>query len=1463
MPIIGVLLNPGNTGANVSELHKQLLAVGAVLDSGEQTATNFGPSTLAAVSAFRERYGLPAADAVDLPTARLMHVASTFADTEDQGALRAAVREAAAAPDTSQPQALYWLARYATIAGDYEQAHAISQLIPDHPGVRDVLGPILAPPPSENAPPFEPRPPELPYPENFYTYRYKLLPQEKIDELLGPTDPSAPDPNARMRRQAVGLDEEGEWPNDLPDEPEPDPQPETPLPTPERAKALRESAESWLKAVKEWQSGNEEFIKQRYESAVFAYTVCQKAGLNYFAKLDGGVDLTSGTLEARVRRLVAHLTATETQRSHMWDAIRQRRLMLTLEELGEHDWRAVTRSAVALLTKNLSGAEGVEADGALRQRSLDKPLLILMTVFVPLARAEANRDRRQYPAANADLLRVLTQFMVRTGEPTLPFRNVFFTCNFIERPFAQLLRAETLLDQADAEYKARTPAAPAPPAPDVTGFQSLKAAQTYMAVKNSFNDVGSRYVSDVETAATELTGTIQARLADNDTSSPEFQLLGKDIHIETITSASATLPGLDRTKKAHERLLTFTPQGGQAVMRETNPRVYAALLTATARLEQLKAGFNYLGYQDTYVPPWRFQFLLERARYFAEHAKNAQRDYLNFLSNAEREDSQELSVAQNVEMEKSNIRVETARVDQVRLEVESAKASQKLAQDTAQNANARHARYEELDKRADDLAGTGKSASLLKDFYTYTSIGGLIGKATGGLFKEVTQDIASGIGDFYSGGSVSRAVDRAIASEQREYEKFSLGLAAQEAGQAAVVAQRQLAVAESGLVVAGLQRQAALLRHEFALQNLEFLRNRILNAEQWYRLVARIRSVSETYLRYSVELAFLAEQAYEFEADKRINVIRFDYDLSDVGDFLAADFLLRDLDTLEQDLIVTQRQRQQQVRYVLSMAREFPEALQEIRDSGKTTFSLRLEQLEKRFPGLYNLRIGAVDVLPVALMDSTRFSLELTHLGTSQVRLKAQPDTPPGTPSSSPLNTNDLPVPAGGWLAELQETWPVKLRVTGPETAVFSGLTRQDANTVFAFATTGQRHAFEALGAAAAWQVDFTARDNQVVPGTLADLLITLTISGYHDPDLRRAIDTAPRTTTAVTRWLSGRTTFPDAFYELNRSGRMVWNVTRDLLTLTDTLGAVRNLAVLLLPAPGRANYFGRVMSQYQVQVRIATDGNMEILSEIPQVTFTLGGAANPLSLTTQAILPAGAEISWEFGDGSARQTGADQQHSYAKPGRYTVSLQVVRNGRLSEFRGDVVVSRLHAEHLSPPVTAFPTLTRATGIDVPDGHTRVVGTVNATVDDPVIANWRVGDQRGMKGNSATFDLKSGDYTLFFVAVRMLKARVFSQQRHLPRQVFDFNGLSLASNRRFDLSGTETTGVGDNPPANPVAAHLFAEGALSPVDEWTVEVPLADNACLRSVSAMDVEQYGLAEIQDVVLALEYETTPGSS
>jgi hypothetical protein len=63
-------------------------------------------------------------------------------------------------------------------------------------------------------------------------------------------------------------------------------------------------------------------------------------------------------------------------------------------------------------------------------------------------------------------------------------------------------------------------------------------------------------------------------------------------------------------------------------------------------------------------------------------------------------------------------------------------------------------------------------------------------------------------------------------------------------------------------------------------------------------------------------------------------------------------------------------------------------------------------------------------------------------------------------------------------------------------------------------------------------------------------------------------------------------------------------------------------------------------------------------------------------------------------------------------------------------------------------------------------------------------------------------------------------------------------------------------------------HIFTETTTSPdfsselsaVNEWTLEFPLAENPFLGIVGTTDSKQFDVAEIQDVVLALEYETTP---
>jgi hypothetical protein len=116
-----VLLEPGNSGPDVHELHEQLLAVGVVLAPGELSATSFGASTGAAVRAFRRQSGLPAGDMLDLSTGRLMHAAAAFAGTGGRVALRPAVQEAAAAADTGQARELCMIAHPVTSGTSLQQ----------------------------------------------------------------------------------------------------------------------------------------------------------------------------------------------------------------------------------------------------------------------------------------------------------------------------------------------------------------------------------------------------------------------------------------------------------------------------------------------------------------------------------------------------------------------------------------------------------------------------------------------------------------------------------------------------------------------------------------------------------------------------------------------------------------------------------------------------------------------------------------------------------------------------------------------------------------------------------------------------------------------------------------------------------------------------------------------------------------------------------------------------------------------------------------------------------------------------------------------------------------------------------------------------------------------------------------------------------------------------------------------
>ena len=1122
-----------------------------------------------------------------------------------------------------------------------------------------------------------------------------------------------------------------------------------------------------------------------------SYAQCQSSVADYcFAAGVGG--LGGNTPLERIQSFL-ELLKNDDRYSPFWGVLRWRRILLSLLELSEED-RVKTigndgayTSASAFLTAYTytPSAESMLAPDSFFARIFAHtsdnlitrlhPLLIVMaTVWVPLALGEANCQLRQFNAAISGLSDAVTNLT----SADVPFR---YLCEFIEIPFIRLLTIEALMGKADAEYKAGT-TVDTQTFPDASTYHNLLAAQTYQEALTRISEDG-HYTANVTQARDSLATSIQEAVQSKDTASLAFRTLGKNITVPTISGVTNAVPGLDHTLAPHQSIAQIISPDDP---RTTNPRVYAIALLATAKLEQIKAGLNYLGYPPDYLPPWRFSFLLERGRYFAEHAKNGQRDYLNFLNSAEHEEFQEQSLAQNVEMEKSNIRIETARVDQVQDEVNASQASLTLANQQATDAQSRFDEYPQFDEQ-------------MQVFDLESSIFGAIsGGASGSSGGPIGSAVGAGLG-------FTEGIEKAQISQlQRDLESENIYNSMIEANLAANVAQKKLAVDQAGLLVAGLQRQAAILRHEFAIQNLNYMRNQTLNADQWFRIANSMRSVSDTYLHYAIEIAFLAQQGYNFESDKRLDVIRFDYDLSDVGAMLAADFLLRDLDTLEQDLVVSQQTRLQEVRYVLSMAREFPETLRTLADVGEVMFSMRLEQLERHFPGLVNLRISSVDVQPVALMDPTRVSLELTHLGSGMIRLKSQP-------GNSPLDTTDIPAD-GDWISNTGSDWPIKIHVSGPETALFSGVSRQEAASL-SLTTANERAAFEGLPGASSWSLDMSMKENQVVPGTLADVIITFSLAGYHDSQLKELVTNAASSGRflATTSFVSARQSLPDAFYSLAHNGNLNWDVSEDMLVLAGTPGALHNLAVVL-PLIQDGPEIGRCYCRYPIRVQVSP-GAVSLLTILPQLTLTQNG----LTVNCAFNGPADIQATWDFGDNSAIVEGATAQHSYSRPGRYTLLTRLSKNGTLVEYRSAIVISTNNA--VVTPLIVAPVLSA--------GSVSADGTVPLTISLPtgvtdVSLECSVDRTRGFADSgTAVLNLKPGSYELDFLATRKLSARFYGKQRYLPTDTVDLYRDHTATNRTFDLAtGAETT---TSP--NAFSTQLFGNGSvvLSPVDRWTLRI----------------------------------------
>ncbi len=1172
-----------------------------------------------------------------------------------------------------------------------------------------------------------------------------------------------------------------------------------------------------------------------------------------------------------------------------------------------------------------------------RYEKVDFPLIILSSIFVRLAKIEAFRFTKQYERAYIEIERLFDlHHLILHRKPLIKL----YLLNPIEYCFLKKLHAQVLMEKADKEYKARE-VLDAGISTDDANVNRLVAYETYKDAISVFDD-WSGYRTNVNNAVNTYTSNrrlimknaagdfkimnpvyikemtrLGSTIADDDILLPDekmkFKALNKSLLLSNVPSSYGETRAAIRPRNNYPWERTLNWDDTDTSDPQSNPVIYSIIFDANAMIQQIAAGLNYLGYRDDYVPPWKFSYLLDRARYLADQAKNLQRDYLNFLSNAEQEQFQELTAGQTISLERMNLNVENAKVDMANQELEVATQSRELAQLQATNAFERWSRFSDYDNIADVADRVSTVTMGLIPFALIGAgalAGAVIGVPGGPGGAMITGTAGAGLGAIAAIGTGLGSASSGIVGiaglikegEQREMEEENLGLSYREACKAKEVADQQEVVALASLAVANLQAQSALMRLEFAQDTYEYLRNQFTSAEMWYRLSHTIRGVANTYLKRAIEMSFLAEQAYEFMIDKQLNVIRFDYDNDELGEMLGADFLKADLDYLESHLVFTQREKQQQVKCVISLARDFPQCMQELRDNESVIVPITLKYLEQRFPGLYNMKISAIELHSAALMDPTRFSVELTYMGSGVIRTASESvdrESPRCdiTINNCALTSDDPPVldPENldsNWLPFASEEFPVNVLLRHVETAIFSGLSATEESSYYQSYSSQQKNAFEDCPSAAGWRIDMSMKENRIVPGSLADIVLTFYMTGYYDSNLKELIEEQNAVEeTYVTNVFSAHNQFSDEYFNFQRTGNLSFKITPGHLTTNRNIRELRELSFAFLPAI-RSEIHTRFQSIYIAELEIDTAGNVTEFNPMPRffIRNTPGAGStnmdvditivNALSMNAANIEVFSSENPVPIPTVVPASGSSTITFSFRRQGRQELVIRDLTAGTLKEYKIEIFVS--NANPVKAPVCYYSKLEAPVIISHPATDTTPAlpdtmklifscKKLNSSFTEVradgskysrlILIDSETG-QALSNASSFSTQITSDEFVVptankkvvaILTYFEPMKVKFICNQDYVDLPPYDLVENRLRTN---NINATTT----DDATTAAFTNQLFAPPKIkSPVDNWNVKLDPAVNGFIKVYDCDGNERIDMSIFNDVLLTMEYHLT----
>ncbi len=694
---------------------------------------------------------------------------------------------------------------------------------------------------------------------------------------------------------------------------------------------------------------------------------------------------------------------------------------------------------------------------------------------------------------------------------------------------------------------------------------AIEAPYVWQRLATLYLDWGNTLFRDGETAA--ALGRYQ-QVLNPDSSVPNSQLY----------IMPALQPGANAARTVIANLQAIiastiaTAAGGAAAapLPNVNPVASAIIVEVYQQILKINGGLDFWGFWAPSVPIWTFDYLQSVAINFTQLAISAERDFINYQDRADQGALTRQQIVQQVTQTQAEVQAAQLQAAATAQEVQVYSDGVNLANQRARDARANATEYAAKSWDAIGLQAASAQVSGGDD--------GDVGQLNALASELLTSGFIEG-----SRGTIAAAGQLAASRLNREYEVDSLRRQANEAGLAAQQSQAELRAAQARAAAANAAVAVASLRANAAQQTLNAFDSQFFTPDVWQRMSEVMWRLYRRYLSMAMRVARTMQQAYNFETDQSLHLIKADYSTDEVKGLLAAEALMADIQSFTYDLITSRAGKPQPLRQTISLANRYPYFFEnQFRKTGIMEFETRIDDFDTLYPGTYAGRIEAVEVEVEGIVPVSGISGALTNSGISYYRM-----------------------PSSFWPAN-PPTSGLKYRVQSKEALVLSDyLARQDTLLI----QNDQRmlRIFEGAGVCSSWRLELPKAINDIDYGALTDVRLTFYYKARFDPTLHDRVLAQLASYPGVNirqRGIPLRWLYPDAFFHFQDTGELRVTLQAADFRRNETNPTLTNIG-LLVATDGSVSAQG-------LNVSLATPTHAAVIAQTDANGSISSGGASP-----------------------------------------------------------------------------------------------------------------------------------------------------------------------------------------------------------------------------------------------------------